>query len=94
MQGPRRMGVKYGCNSFITLPHGSRPVSSGKGNSQIKQLCGKLAYLLSGDSCSRHVLHTPFEKQVSVSGEDYLILTDFPGLSRFLPFNPGLQISD
>ena len=27
-RGPRRKGVKYGC-TFITLPHGSKPVSSG-----------------------------------------------------------------
>ena len=33
-------------------------------------LCGKLAYLLPEDSCSCIVLHTPFGKQVSVSGED------------------------
>ena len=26
-RGPR----EYGCNSFITVPHGSKPVSSGKG---------------------------------------------------------------
>ena len=65
-RGPRRKGAcEYGCNYFVTLPHGSKPVSSGKGNSHINNyyassysscyVCGKLAYLLSEDSsCSWH----------------------------------------
>ena len=44
-------GCEYGCNSFITLPHGHKPVSSGKGiNNYYEALCGKLTYLLPEDS--------------------------------------------
>ena len=79
-RGPRRKGVKYGCNSFIALPHGSKPVSSGMGIAisiiNMQAVIKLLAYLLSGDSCSRVVLHAPFQKQVSVSGEDYLCVTE------------------
>ena len=63
MQGASHEECEYGCNSFITLPHGSKPVNSGKGNSHINNnimqaviavLCGKLAYFLSEDSSSWH----------------------------------------
>ena len=49
MQGASQEGCEYGCNSFTTVPHGSKPVSSGKGNSHyyassysMQLLCGKL----------------------------------------------------
>ena len=33
-RGPRRKGVNMAVSSFITVPHGSKPVSSGKGTHQ------------------------------------------------------------
>ena len=33
-QGASQEGCEYGCISFITVPHGSKPVSSGKGTHQ------------------------------------------------------------
>ena len=51
-------------NSFTTVPHGSKPVSSGKGNSHIynyyassysmQLLCGKLAYFPSDQKTLAH----------------------------------------
>ena len=68
--------MKYGCNSFVTVPHGSKPVSS---NSHINNY--------SASSCYEHtffqdtpahsvVLHTPFGNQVTVSGEDFLCIAE------------------
>ena len=77
-RGPSQEGCEYGCNSFTTVPHGSKPVSSGKGinnyfasSYSMQLLCGKLAYLPE-DSCSWYrASRSLWEASLcEVSGED------------------------